>query len=1588
MSILSSIFGTPRRAFVVAALLAAAFFILAPTSRASGGPVTGSVKEADGTTAVTSGNVSIHTSNWSYSDNVSLGSSGGFSFYNVPAGNYVVEVWPSNSALRPDPINITVAEGESVSLGTIRLLAANVFGKVTRSDGTTAVTNASVTLRTFDWSTSRYANVDSNGVFQLVTTTPGTYVLEVYAWDTTESRPDNVCFNYGTFASPNATCTSYAAGNLYFDGTNSSIPLKLNAAAMQGKILIPGGAGAQYASLTLYNSDNMGVQWGSTDSNGDFKIDSVATGTYRLRINPPSSPAGLAAPDDITIALTKGTTNTTYTTSPITLTTSVKTISGRVTRASTGAAITDAYVSAWQPMGGGYASTQVDGQGYFSLTVSSGNTWELSTWPSWNNYTAGQTPDWTYDGTPVRVSFSLPNAQAETQTANFSVLTYSATLQGTIYDPAGNPVSGTVGYYGVSTWRDRGAGGNWSQVDSAGHYTMKLVPGTFNVNVYGSNDYGAPQSAITIKENETLTHNITLLAKNATIAGLVQDDQGRPISNQWCSAWVKNGSGWSSASTGSDGRYSMPVTSGTWFVSCYPSGSAGATGSPMTSQSASTSYVSTQPPQEVVVAANASASADFTFAVANSTLAGKLVDENRASISSVYGWIEARRCSSANETTNTYGYYGGLGGSIINGTFSIRVPRGCWRLRASVGYAGDYSSSSVSTKEVTIGSGETVSDIELQLIPNNATVSGTVVNASGTKIADAYGSVFLTDGSDYRWAPITNGTYTLKTGAGQKNFGCWLDWSTTNRYYMPGTCEGTVTAVANQTVTHDITLREADSTITVATLKPDGTPLPNALVAVGTSFGNTKTISYAMYGSWFNPDRMTDQNGLATFNVPAGTYFVSASIAADLGYMKPARQVVTASADAPADVTLKFTQPDATITGTVTRGGAAYTGGGAITGFSDEGAYAETTLNDDGSFSLGVTKDDTWTLKAATDDSLTAGLTSGAVDVNVPASGSASATVALDESVTLPDRLTTTFATTTDQTLSSGDFKIDVPANSLSATSVNVSLTVTPTVEGTPDTATESTVGPAYDIKATKTSGSDAGSPITDLNGAVTVTVPYTAAQLTEKGITDEDQLTVKSWDTTSDTYAAVEGVVVNETTKTIAFTTRHLTKFVITTTPVEQQSTGGTTPGGDGGTQQTPVVTPDFVELKTRDLAVLYQSEGPIIALFNQSGKLTKRFRPFARGVAGTFGLMAADVDPNTPGEELLVWGSAGQRLPIRIFSLAGKRRGETPSGSGGWATLKSADLNGDGTLELVAGEASARHLTVYGWASGKLKRLVRVPTGLGGTQFDVLAGRLTSPTADQIAVVPHAGSTIKIYGVNLTRKRAAVITSLPGVTLRTEAPRVALADVLRTSLKEIVIWPADGSSKVRLLGLNSKGKLATLMTATIRSARALALGDLDGNGKTDIIALTSTTGQPTVRLFSAKKNVVTATTVASLRDTSGTPYFSLGDFDANGTTDLIVARSNSSLVTLYTYQRGSKKLKALTSRYVGSRTAKTGYSVFTTDLDGDGRREIAVPSLARAKTLTLLKLQDGKLVINRQLKPAGSAAAGPYTVTAAGTD
>lgn len=1399
-------------------------------------------------------------------------------------------------------------------LKSVHAVSGRITGTVETS-GHLVVTDGTVCAypsANFSFYENQCGSLAALGAFSITVNQAATYTVTIYANATDDVSP--------------------MPATVVFTGADVALGvIHLEPPSVKGKVYF-NGSPVNMASVSIhtaaYSSTAGEFTSATTDSSGIFKGGVLNSGSYFIDIIPsPMTNAGILPTRNLAVTVNYGSTNTSNFDTPISMVAAKKTITGTVTKPD-GTAVTDATISAFSiNAANGASQANVDGSGNFTMLMGAGKYQVMVM-----SQMGGSQPSWGYFDSPVTVSFSQADTVVESQTVNFQVTNLSSTITGRAIFPDGTPLGMSDGGIGASVAGGYGANMT-TNFGSNGAFSLKVAPNyTYQLNLWNSNQlYGAPDIAtVTIGDGETKDiGTITLQSKTAVISGTVTDSNGAVIANQWVNAWRPTGSGWSNAQTDASGNFTLRATAGVWFVDCM--------GGVDMSGGATKKYIKTQAPQRLVVADNETkANTNFSLALADATIRGTVQDASN-NIISINTFAFANDVNRSVSTSGIMSGYSDLGGSVSNGVFAVQVPAGTYQLGVMMPPGSSYTPSTTTT--ITVAAGETKTGQIITVLPNNATISGTVVDTNGTALTTVGGEVFADNGAGgHQWTPFENGSYTLNVAAGDWRIGYMVNPASGYTNGKLGSSK--ITVAAGQTVTNNITLAKADSTITVNVIDPNGQPIKNAWVSadIGLAGRQGSADQVSMYGSMFNQGNTTNASGTATITVPAGTYFVGASLPSDQGYIFPQAQRVAVSASSPASITLRFRTSNATLTGTMTLSGSANSG--YVSAWSEDGAFSETTTTT-GAYTLNVVKNQNWHVSASYETTASF-YRSSEYNVPMPSTTASQDLPLVQSDVTLSPPETATFdaATAKIMTLMDGT-KLDMPAYSV-AVSGNVTVTATPKVQGVPTTASAKPLALAYDLVAKDSNNRN----ISTFQSNVTITLPFTHSQLSALGIT-EDDISPMYYDTTSGSWKTVDNVVVDKDNNVISFTASHFTSFALTTgkvnaaalsalsitvtspaegTTVNSSSTslvgmvsnaGATlTYSLNGGISQS--ITVDSAGAFTHTISNLLIGTNTIVfSAVNglDSTSLTRTVVYSLPVIPPTVPSVQPTVASPSQKYTLLIAPQKGIVSPVRIFNSVYKQTASFyPYGKkfkGGIGAI-SADVNGDYIDEIITIQSSGTKpaLKVL-TAAGKLLATKTVTTSKYANSYMLTNGDVDSDGLNEVILAANG-----------------------------KAP------------SQVVIYSYANSRLTQDKAFNPYAK-------TYAGGVTVALGDVDGDSKVEIVTAPNRGLVPEIGIFNNLGKREKKFNAYSSKDRNGVSV-TLGDVNKDGVSEIITVpgKGSKSNVIIYTY-----KGKKLTSWYAVSKSYRLGVTTRTIDIDADGTMEIVAMSLAGDQPGVYIYSWKGKL-------------------------
>jgi hypothetical protein len=350
---------------------------------------------------------------------------------------------------------------------------------------------------------------------------------------------------------------------------------------------------------------------------------------------------------------------------------------------------------------------------------------------------------------------------------------------------------------------------------------------------------------------------------------------------------------------------------------------------------------------------------------------------------------------------------------------------------------------------------------------------------------------------------------------------------------------------------------------------------------------------------------------------------------------------------------------------------------------------------------------------------------------------------------------------------------------------------------------------------------------------------------------------------------------------------------------------------------------------------------DDPQIKIFDGStGVLRDSFRPFGLVSAGSLRVAAGDIDGDGTAE--IVVGATINYLPsVKIFSADGTLLAELQAPVYNGRSLAVGDLDGDGKAEIVMSvgpgyDSSVVVFDVTGTSSGWFEAYgysftngVRVAAGDldGNGTLEYVTGQ--GPGGSELLVLDEAGNELyDLYPFG---------ESWQGLY-------VAVGDVDGNAKADIVAG-SGAWEEPRVKVYDGEGReLASFLAfdPEFQGGVRVATGDLDGDGKAEIVAGAGPGGSPVVRVFDENGQRRSSFYAFDPSYTGGI-YVASGDLDGDGKAEIVVgagaAAGSGGEVRVFDadgHPRGSF------IAYEASQDYYDGVHVAVGDVNGDGMAEI----------------------------------------------
>ncbi len=287
-------------------------------------------------------------------------------------------------------------------------------------------------------------------------------------------------------------------------------------------------------------------------------------------------------------------------------------------------------------------------------------------------------------------------------------------------------------------------------------------------------------------------------------------------------------------------------------------------------------------------------------------------------------------------------------------------------------------------------------------------------------------------------------------------------------------------------------------------------------------------------------------------------------------------------------------------------------------------------------------------------------------------------------------------------------------------------------------------------------------------------------------------------------------------------------------------------------------------------------QNADPAVSIFSKTGANLGGFYAYALTMQSGIRVAVGDVDPSSPGNEIITGTNSGAAPMVAVFTPGGQYRGgfyAYDSASAVGTDVAVGDLDGDGVKEIVtgAGAGAGPHVKAFHFVNGSSSGggsgvelggvMAYEPTFAGGVR--VTTEDSDGDGRDEIVTGPGPGGGARVRVLRypafdeVAGYYAVDQNFTGGIDVGGASGRVGLA-VTSVTADAAVLTPLDGSFIQLPFGVFLGG------------ARA-AMGDLDGDGALEIVVGAGPGGGPHVRTFSPSG--VTDVTIAGLAPPNGYP-------------------------------------------------------------------------------------------------------------------
>jgi hypothetical protein len=285
---------------------------------------------------------------------------------------------------------------------------------------------------------------------------------------------------------------------------------------------------------------------------------------------------------------------------------------------------------------------------------------------------------------------------------------------------------------------------------------------------------------------------------------------------------------------------------------------------------------------------------------------------------------------------------------------------------------------------------------------------------------------------------------------------------------------------------------------------------------------------------------------------------------------------------------------------------------------------------------------------------------------------------------------------------------------------------------------------------------------------------------------------------------------------------------------------------------------------------------------------------------------------------------------------------------------SIAMGDLDGDGKADMAVTNSSSNTVSIFRntSTSGVISYAVKVDFPTGTTPRSIAIGDLDGDGKVDLAITNFSSATVSVFR---NTSVSGIISYSPKIDFNTVTTPISVA-----------IGDLDGDGKADLAVATSNGSITNGAASVFRNTsnvgiisfatkvdftaginpRSIAIGDLDGDGKSDLAVTNAVSNTVSVFRNTSSGTVISYAAKVDFPTGASPEFVAIGDLDGDGKADLTVANQQST-ASVFTVSALRNTGTIGTISYAAKVDFTSGPqpgSISIADLNGDGKADLAV--------------------------------------------